>query len=176
MLRKAFLESSKVLGRTCKLVIPTSREIPLYSTAEKYIYTNAPELPYFIHIVSEPKKKMLEAFGWNPESGDEKPLIADCPMYRYPAKTDSATARLRVGGADVVPVKLSEGCLIKIETYDDTSVTPIIQTFEIEKVIAGDDSVRYLINLVPHRSLTEGHLDADKPDSGASFILQSDER
>lgn len=176
MLRKAFLESSKLLGRTCRLVQPASRDIPMYSTTERYNYSTSPELPYFIHIVSEPKKKMLEAFGWNAESGDEKPMIADCPMYRYPVAKDSLAVRLKVGGADVVPVKLTEGCLIKLDIYDDTSVVPIVQTFEIEKVIAGDDSVRYLINLVPFRSLTEGMLEVDRPDSGAVFIQQSDER
>lgn len=174
-LRKAFLESSKILGRVCLLVQPTSRTLSKYTTTDVYSYTNAIEYPYFIHLQSEPNKKMLELFGWSTESTDAKPLLADCPMYRYPTPQDNVNAMLDIDGVKVMPAVVSEGCLIKIEVYDWTVETKHYEIYEVEKVISGDDRVNYIVNLVPHRTLEDGAEEEDKPDSGSLFIKQSDE-
>jgi hypothetical protein len=173
MLRKSFLESTKLLGRVCVLIPPSNRTLDKYTNTDTYTYENSPEYPYLIHLQSEPRKKTLELFGFSKESTDTKPLIADCPMYRYPVVTD--TNLLDVSGVKVTPAALSEGCLIKIEMYNLTDETSELQTYEIEKVLASDDGVHYLINLVPYRSLETGVEAENQPDSGSSFIRQSDE-
>jgi hypothetical protein len=175
VLRKNFLESCKILGRTCILIQPTLRTLDKYTTSDKYDYTNAIEYPYFIHFQAEPKKKMLELFGFSAESTDARPLLADCPYYRYPKFGESIANAQQVLATKVFPVALSEGCLIKIEMYDWAVDTVRVETYEVEKVISGDDRVNYIINLVPYRALTTGVELVDKPDSGSSFIKQSDE-
>lgn len=174
-LRKAFLESSKILGRTCRLIQPTGRNLSKYTTSDTYSYEGAIEYPYFIHFQAEPNKKMLELFGWSKESGDSKPLLADCPMYRYPVITDEPETLLDVDGIKVKPAVVSEGCLLKVEIYDWTVETMKYETFEVEKVISGDDRVNYIVSLVPYRSLTGGVATELQPDSGSNFIRQSDE-
>ena len=175
VLRKSFLESTKLLGRTCHLIQPVSRTLDKYTTTDTYSYTNAIRYPYYVHFINEPKKKMLDLFGWSYESKDEKPLLADMPMYRYPHATDPTTAYLNVNGVSVVPVVISEGCILELESYDHTEVTKVIQQFEVEKVISGDDRVNYLVNLVPRKILTFGVDPEDRPESGSTFIRQSDE-
>lgn len=174
-LRKAFLESSKILGRTCLLIQPTGRNLDKYTTSDIYSYTNAVEYPYFMHFQAEPPKKMLELFGWSKESGDAKPLLADCPMYRYPKPTENPNTLLDIDGVKVAPAVVSEGCLLKVEIYDWTVETMTYQTFEVEKVISGDDRVNYIVSLVPFRSIIDGVAEEQKPDSGSNFIRQSDE-
>jgi hypothetical protein len=174
-LRKAVLEHAKLNGRVCKLVQPKTRTLNKYTTSDVYDYTGAIEYPYYIHFQAEPPKKMLELFGWSKESTDAKPLLADCPMYRYPMPNENQAVLLDIDGVRVTPAIVSEGCLLKVETYDWTLETTRIESFEVEKVLAGDDKINYVVSLVAHRLLDSGADEADKPDSGSRFIKQSDE-
>lgn len=174
-LRIAFLESSKILGRVCLLVQPTSRTLSKYTTTDVYSYTGSLEYPYYIHLQSEPNKKMLELFGWSTESTDAKPLLADCPMYRYPINSDNPNTLLNIDGVNVAQAVVSEGCLIKLEVYDWTVETKHYEIYEVEKVVSGDDRVNYIVSLVPYRTLEDGAEEAEKPDSGSLFVRQSDE-
>jgi len=174
-LRKAMLEHAKLNGRVCKLIQPTTRVLGDYTTSDVYTYENAVKYPYFIHFQSEPPKKMLELFGWSKESTDAKPLLADCPMYRYPLSGENPAVLIDMDGVKITPAVISEGCLLEVETYDWTVESIRIETFEVEKVLGGDDKVNYIVSLVAHRLLDTGATEVEKPDSGSSFIKQSDE-
>lgn len=81
--RKAFLEQCKLMGRRCKLIVPTRRVLKDTTTSDIYDYDHSNELEYYIMLETDPSKKLLELFGFSKESENSRPLIAHCPMFMY---------------------------------------------------------------------------------------------
>lgn len=130
--RKRFVEGANLMGRLGLLhQVDQTKNI---GTDSYYNYLEAVEVSYY--LIENPKIKLLQKFGWNPDDKDHKPII--CYLTFKDSKNN-----------DISP---SEGAILEVSVRKDPHTKEYMsRKFNIVGVNVDFDMNMFICNLVPYR-------------------------
>ena len=132
--RQRFVEGAQMLGRSGLLHQVDTSRTKNFGTDAEYIYL--PEVPISYYLIERPKLKHLQAFGWNVEDKQHKPILC------YLTFQDSK-------GNNINP---TEGAILEVSArHAPHSTAYISNKFDIVGVQVDFEMNMFICNLVPHR-------------------------
>lgn len=131
--RKNFVEGANLQGRSGYLYqVDTENQV---NTDEYYTWKSPVTVSYY--LVENPRKSILQRYGWNVEDKETQPILC------YLTFKDS----------DDQPINPSEGAILEVSARLDPHNGDSYQTekFDIVKVATDYDLAMFICNLAPHR-------------------------
>ena len=131
--RRNFVEGANLQGRSGLLYqVDTEHQV---NTDEYYNWKSPVDISYY--LVENPKKSVLQKYGWYVEDKSNQPLL--CYLTFNDVKNN--------------PIYPSEGAILEISARLDPHNEHSIQTqkFDIVKVSTDYDLAKFICNLAPHR-------------------------
>lgn len=131
--RKNFVEGANLQGRSGYLYQVNSES--QVNTDEYYTWKTPVVVSYY--LIENPKKSILQKYGWYVEDKDNQPILC----------------YLTFKDADSNPINPSEGAILEVSTRLDPHNGDSYQTqkFDIVKVTTDYDLAMFICNLAPHR-------------------------
>lgn len=144
--RTRFVEGANQTGRTGLLYQVDDSNSENIGTDSYYSYLAPVEVSYY--LVQNPKLKVLQKLGWNPEDKDTKPMVC------YLTFKDSR-------GNDIDP---SEGAILEVSyRYTNHKMKYKSEKFDILASTVDFELNMFICNLVPHREVAKPVNEAPTP-------------
>lgn len=134
--RDRFVEGAQMMGRSGKLYQVES--LKQVNTDTYYNYKEPVLVSYY--LVENPKKSLLQRYGWYRENPDYKPVLCSLPF-----KDDN--------GDDIEP---TEGAIVEVSgRAKPHSAEYETRKFDVVNVYTDYDMNVFMCNLTPHREFAE---------------------
>lgn len=134
--RGSFVEGAQMMGRSGKLYqVKSQKQV---NTDTYYEYEEPVDVSYY--LVENPKKGLLQRYGWYRENPDYKPVLCSLPFK------DNK-------GNDIEP---TEGAIVEVSgRAKPHSAEYETRKFDVVNIYTDYDMNVFMCNLTPHRDIAE---------------------